>query len=150
MQSKNGFTLVEIMIVVAVIALLTALAIPWFRRYHEDTLNSRFANDLRIACHAVRAYNIKTGQYPPDRTPRQIPAGMDGYLAGMEWRERTPIGGWWDWDFRQFGVWAGVSVYRPERNEEEMARIDTMLDDGNLGTGRFRRRPDGYIYILEE
>jgi type IV pilus assembly protein PilA len=149
MQSKKAFTLVEVMIVVAIIALLTAIAIPWFQRYREDTLNSRFANDLRIACHAIRHYHIKTVEYPPDRTPRIIPAGMAGYLAGMEWSERTPIGGWWDWDYQQFGCTAGVSVYRPDRDDRQMTEIDKLIDDGDLATGSFRKRNQGYIYIIE-
>lgn len=149
MRRRVGFTLVEIMIVVAIIALLTVVAIPWFQRYRRDTLNSRFANDLRIACHAIRHYNIKTSQYPPDRTPRQVPQGMAGYLAGMEWSARTPIGGWWDWDYRQFGCTAGVSVYRPDRTDEEMAEIDRLTDDGDLATGDFRKRNQGYIFIIE-
>jgi hypothetical protein len=31
-----------------------------------------------------------------------------------------------------------------------MKVIDTLIDDGNLGSGHFRRRSGGYIYILEE
>ena len=32
----------------------------------------------------------------------------------------------------------------------QMQEIDAMVDDGNLGSGQFRQRPGGYIYILEE
>jgi len=150
MQRREGFTLVELMIVVAIIALLTAIALPWFQRYRRDTLNGRFANDLRIACHAIRHYNIKTGQYPPDHTPRRIPRDMAPYLQGMDWRGDTPIGGQWDWDYRVFGITAGVSVYKPDRNDAEMEEIDRLIDDGNLFTGKFRKRNQGYISIIEE
>ena len=149
MQSKSAFTLVEVMIVVAIIALLTAIAIPWFQRYREDTQNSILVADLRIAQHAFRHYFIKTGQYPPDRTPRIVPPGMAGYLEKMNWGSRTSIGGWWDWDYLQFGCTAGVSVYRPSRDDGEMAEVDKLIDDGDLATGNFRKRNQGYIYIIE-
>jgi hypothetical protein len=30
-----------------------------------------------------------------------------------------------------------------------MAAIDAKLDDGDLSTGLFRKRPAGYIYVIE-
>ncbi|MFU8779872.1 MAG: prepilin-type N-terminal cleavage/methylation domain-containing protein [Kiritimatiellia bacterium] len=44
---------------------------------------------------------------------------------------------------------SGVSVYRPSRTAAEMQAIDARIDDGNLNTGNFRHRTDGYIYIIE-
>jgi len=74
---------------------------------------------------------------------------MAPYLAKMAWFERTPIGGQWDWDNGQFGFKAGVSVYQPDRTPQEMREIDAMIDDGDLATGGFRSRTDGYISIIE-
>ena len=56
-----------------------------------------------------------------------------------------------DWDFLQyqFGGRAGVSVYQPQWTDADMAEIDSKLDDGSLSTGCFRKRTDGYIYIIQ-
>jgi prepilin-type N-terminal cleavage/methylation domain-containing protein len=55
MQLKNsprGFTLVEIMIVVAIIALLAAIAVPGFLRARKRAQASRILNDLRLIAKA--------------------------------------------------------------------------------------------------
>src|SRR5207247_9542850 len=57
-----GFTLVEIMIVVAIIALLAAIAVPGFLRARKRSQASRILNDLRLIDGAVDQYAIETGR----------------------------------------------------------------------------------------
>ena len=59
MKRKQGFTLVEIMIVVAIIALLTAIAIPAFLQYRRDAQASVCSNALRLIHHAKEVLAIK-------------------------------------------------------------------------------------------
>ena len=58
MKKKLGFTLVEIMIVVAIIALLTAIAIPAFLTYRRDARRSLCINNMRNIEHAKEAFAI--------------------------------------------------------------------------------------------
>ncbi len=148
-RGRRGFTLVEVMIVVAIIGLLAVIALPSLIRARQDTQRNAFINDLRIARDAFELFAINRGYFPEDRWPGIIPDGMDEYLTKFRWDEPTPIGGYWDWDNGQFGFRAGISVFQPDRTPAEMREIDRRIDDGNLSTGAFRQRNSGYIWILE-
>jgi prepilin-type N-terminal cleavage/methylation domain-containing protein len=63
LNSRRGaFTLVEIMIVVAIIALLAAIAVPGFLRARKRSQASRILNDLRMIDAAVDQYAIETNR----------------------------------------------------------------------------------------
>ena len=61
-KRRGGFTLVEIMIVVAIIALLAAIAVPGFLRARKRSQASRILNDLRLIDAAVDQYAIETNK----------------------------------------------------------------------------------------
>jgi prepilin-type N-terminal cleavage/methylation domain-containing protein len=61
-----GFTLVEIMIVVAIIALLAAIAVPGFLRARKRSQASKILNDLRMIDAAVDQYAIETNKKSGD------------------------------------------------------------------------------------
>ncbi|MEY2506853.1 MAG: type pilus assembly protein PilA [Verrucomicrobiota bacterium] len=63
---RAGFTLVEIMIVVAIIALLAAIAVPGFLRARKRSQASRIINDLRLIDSAVDQYAIETSKKTGD------------------------------------------------------------------------------------
>ncbi len=62
----SGFTLVEIMIVVAIIALLAAIAVPGFLRARKRSQASRILNDLRMIDAAIDQYAIENSKKPGD------------------------------------------------------------------------------------
>ena len=57
-----GFTLVEIMIVVAIIALLAAIAVPNFLRSRKRSQATQVLEDLRILDSAVDQYAIENNK----------------------------------------------------------------------------------------
>ena len=61
-NKRAGFTLVEIMIVVAIIALLAAIAVPGFLRARKRSQASKIINDLRLVDAAVDQYAIERGK----------------------------------------------------------------------------------------
>ena len=63
---RAGFTLVEIMIVVAIIALLAAIAVPGFLRARKRSQASKIINDLRLVDAAVDQYAIERGKKTDD------------------------------------------------------------------------------------
>ena len=58
----GGFTLVEMMIVVAIIALLAAIAVPGFLRARKRSQASKILNDLRIIDSAVDQYAVENSK----------------------------------------------------------------------------------------
>ncbi len=61
-KRRGGFTLVEIMIVVAIIALLAAIAVPGFLRARKRAQASKILNDLRLVDSAVDQYAIENNR----------------------------------------------------------------------------------------
>ena len=58
MKTKHGFTLVEIMIVVAIIGLLIAIGIPGFLSARSNARKNSCYNNMRIIAHAIQQYTI--------------------------------------------------------------------------------------------
>src|SRR4051812_41919949 len=61
-KKRAGFTLVEIMIVVAIIALLAAIAVPNFLRARKRSQATRILEDLRLIDSAIDQYAIETNK----------------------------------------------------------------------------------------
>ncbi len=55
-SAKQGFTLIEIMIVVVIIGLLAAMAIPAFQKVRENSINSAMDNDASQIVNAINQY----------------------------------------------------------------------------------------------
>ena len=63
---RGGFTLVEIMIVVAIIALLAAIAVPNFLRSRKRSQATQILEDLHVIDGAVDQYAIEFKKSPGD------------------------------------------------------------------------------------
>jgi type IV pilus assembly protein PilA len=64
----QGFTLIEIMIVIAIIGVLAAIAIPQFSLYRVRSFNAAAQADLKNAATAQEAYFMDHGTYCPVKT----------------------------------------------------------------------------------
>ena len=62
-KNEEGFTLIELMIVIAIIGILAAIAIPQFSAYRTRSFNSAAAADIRNAATAQEAYFVDNQSY---------------------------------------------------------------------------------------
>jgi type IV pilus assembly protein PilA len=60
-QSNKGFTLVEIMIVVVIIGLLAAMAIPAFQKVRQSSQDKAVLNNARQLSAAADQYYLENG-----------------------------------------------------------------------------------------
>ena len=86
---RAGFTLVEIMIVVAIIALLAAIAVPGFLRARKRSQASKILNDLRMISGAVDQYAIENSKQSDDQVvvadwTKYVKKDTQLYLTGQD------------------------------------------------------------------
>ncbi len=149
-RPPRAFTLVEIMIVVLIIGLLAAMALPAFARAQRNSQNARFISDLRVFSQAFETYAMKNGSWPPNAGSGVVPAGMSGELKDSAWMvPKNSIGGRWNWDRNNFGGIAVISVVNATATDLQMQLVDEKIDDGDLNTGRFQKVSGRFVYILE-
>ncbi len=83
-QNKKGFTLIELMIVLAIIAILATIAVPMYQRYIERARNAAAQSLLKQLALSEEAYNVDHGQYVTDfQTNRYEIKGETGAFAGI-------------------------------------------------------------------
>jgi type IV pilus assembly protein PilA len=142
----SGFTLVEIMIVVVIIGMLAALAVPAMQRVQDRSKASRYANDFRQFDAAFQRYALEVGTFPSNAALNgAIPAGMTGYLP-VSYSSAAPMGGLYSWS----GPSHYIFVRSGNEDDNMMQRVDAILDDGDLATGEFLKVAIvGYCYHVQ-
>ena len=154
-SKKSGFTLVELMIIVAILADVMIVALPAFIRARNLAQNTKFITDLRTGVSAFEMYAAENNRYPAAAADGVVPAGMAVYLNGMAWNSLTPIGGLWSWAPNAYGSTAQLGVNyasgTPGRVDDvRMADIDLRMDNGALSTGGFRKQDSThFMHVIE-
>ncbi|MFA6961294.1 MAG: type II secretion system protein [Opitutaceae bacterium] len=145
-----GFTLLEIIVVVTIIGLLAAIAIPAYQKLKQRSANTAVNNDLRVASGALEYYVLDKGSWPPDGAGGW-PNELIGYLPPPDrWNLPTPIGGTWSWAINTDNTLASLRINNFTATPSQVADLDKMNDDGDLTTGKLFTSGQSLIYVLEK
>ncbi len=79
-NSSKGFTLVEIMIVVVIIGLLAAMAIPAFQKVRQSSQDKAVLNNMRQLGSAADQYFLENGTSTVDITSL---VGANAYIKSL-------------------------------------------------------------------
>ncbi len=150
MSRKDGYSVIELLIAVVIIADLALIAVPYLFRARQATQNSQFLNDLRVCVSAVEMYAAENTRYPAEAAPAVVPTGLGIYLNKLRWNQANSLNASWDWDYQANGLNAAVSVVLSADDDVRMQEIDERMDNGALVTGAFRKTGAGrYSYLIE-
>ena len=99
-NNKAAFTLVEIMIVVAIIGLLAALAVPGFVKARKQSQGRRIVNDARQYDAAIDQWALETGQTDGAAVNTSSAAS---YLKTGVFQDNDLLNNSWGWSGRIVG-----------------------------------------------
>lgn len=67
-MKRRGFTLIELMVVIAIIIILSAIAIPNYLKMTERAKKSRIASDMATLATGLETFKTDWGAYPSNNT----------------------------------------------------------------------------------
>lgn len=90
MNRRKGFTLIELMIVIAIIGVLAAIAIPHFGRARDKARLNKCLENSSLLTRMTEIYNAEQGVYPAAVTDLKL--NMVGHSIPV-----CPSGGTYQW-----------------------------------------------------
>ena len=91
LKGKKGFTLIELVVVIAILGILAGIAIPRFLDATATARGAKIVADLRTIDSAIVIYNAKTGGYPANTTALTSNSGTSQYQLLAAW-PKPPTG----------------------------------------------------------
>jgi prepilin-type N-terminal cleavage/methylation domain-containing protein len=155
---RAAFTLVELAVVVTIIAILAAIAIPHSRKTKDSALISTFEHDIRLFEQELDSFELIKHRYPPTQNVAgAFPVGMENRMS-VAWKNPPPIGGTYRWvytteddpkDRSGYIEVVGTLANPILIDAARLIEIDEDLDDGNPSTGHLRQHGLNIQYYVK-
>ena len=155
-----GFTLVEVMIVVAIIALISAIAIPGLQHARLQSHRVALVKELKNTAEGFEMYAADNLKLPLETNNTGLaisqiytpPTGMQLYLPqNSTWTNGT--NGTWYWLYWPTALppYKGfIYLINPNLTNDDITYVDQQLDDGNPNTGSIINYGNGQLlYALQ-
>ena len=95
LSNRKGFTLVELLVVISIIGILSAIAIPKFMDATKTARGAKIQADLRTLDSAIQIYAASAGSYPAalaTLAPNFVAAIPANLPASTEWATKGASG----------------------------------------------------------
>ena len=90
MRRDKAMTMVEMVTVIAIIAVLAGILLPALSKARQTARETRAASDIHQLEVALRMYAEDCGLYPPDEGPADPPTGCNSLIDHLETRGVDP------------------------------------------------------------
>jgi len=141
-RMNTAFTLLEVVVVTAVIGILAALVVPRFADARNQTTVTSAAEDLHTIAQALSLYQGVNGSFPPNASRDQDAINMAEFFKNFSpFEMSSPIGGVYDYDGPPNFNPVSISIVSDGENKFDplqAVELDELMDDGDLRTGRLK------------
>ncbi len=112
-RQSSGFTLIELLIVVTIIGIIAALAIPNLRNAIDRAKQKATMTNMKAIGNALEMYSVDNNTYPKGLTDANS-ATLSSYLSPLYMRTLPPGDGWdntWHIDTSASGTQYTITSY---------------------------------------
>ena len=102
-RRRRGFTLIEMLMVVTIIAILAAVAVPKYRALRRQAMATRLIGDFDVLRNAALSFYADSGYFPQRERDASIPFSLRSYLPNGFAMEKP------EWAMR-YALWPAVPI----------------------------------------